>query len=170
MLTVVELTENAADRWHIVNDDVMGGVSRSRISFDEAGATFEGRLSRENEGGFAWVRTSLERTDLSECEGIAVRAEGGGDTFQLRLRTDDAGPEISYRARFRAPEGDVRMIRVPFSGFEPMRRGRAAPEAGPLDPSRVVQLGFLIADGQEGPFRLRFEWIGAYRDSESEVR
>ncbi len=45
MRTVVQLDEETADRWRIVNDGVMGGVSRSRISLDGTVATFEGEVS-----------------------------------------------------------------------------------------------------------------------------
>ena len=170
MHTVVELDEKTADRWRIVNDGVMGGLSRSRIVFDGSVATFEGEVSLENRGGFASVRTSLGRTDLSDWNGIALRVEGGGATFQLRLRTDDEWDGVAYRARFEAPVGDVQTVRVPFSAFEPAWRGRVVADAAPLDPSRIEQIGFLIADGHEGPFRLRVEGIDAYRDPDDESR
>ena len=47
-------TDEGPDRWTIVNDGVMGGLSRSRILVsDERTVVFEGRLSLENNGGFA---------------------------------------------------------------------------------------------------------------------
>ena len=103
MRNLVELHESTEDRWLVVNDGVMGGRSRSRISFEESGAVFEGNVSLENDGGFASVRTSLPDSDLSDWDGIAVRVEGGGRTFQLRVRTDDAWDGIAYRARFETP-------------------------------------------------------------------
>ena len=40
--------------WNIVNDDVMGGISRSSLSMnDENNLIFSGYLSLENNGGFA---------------------------------------------------------------------------------------------------------------------
>jgi monofunctional biosynthetic peptidoglycan transglycosylase len=168
MRTVVQLDEETADRWRIVNDGVMGGVSRSRLSLDGTVATFEGEVSLENNGGFASVRTSLDRTDLSDWDGIALNVEGGGDTFQLRLHTDDEWDGIAYRAHFDTPDGAVRTVRVPFSAFQPTRRNRVLVGVPPLDRSRIDQIGFLIADGHEGAFRIRVEWIGAYRDTETD--
>jgi monofunctional biosynthetic peptidoglycan transglycosylase len=168
MLTVVELDEEAGRSWQVVNDGVMGGLTRSRISFDECAATFEGTVSLANNGGFASVRTWLGPTDLSDWDGIALSLDGGGRTFQLRLRTNDAWDGVAYRARFVAPDGEPRIVRVPFSAFQPTRRGRVLGDAEPLDPSRIEQIGFLIADGHQGDFRLRVEWIRAYRVAEPE--
>jgi monofunctional biosynthetic peptidoglycan transglycosylase len=166
MHTFVELDEKTGERWRIVNDTVMGGVSHSRVFFAGRVLTFEGEISRENGGGFASVKVPLPPTDLSDRDGIALRAEGGGDTFHLRLRTDDGRDGIAYQAGFEAPDGGARTLHVPFSAFLPTFRGRVLPNAEPLDPSRIGQIGFLIADGHEGPFRLRVEQIGAYRDTE----
>jgi monofunctional biosynthetic peptidoglycan transglycosylase len=164
MRTLLEVGRDARDRWQIVNDGVMGGLSRSRITRDDSGATFEGEVSLANGGGFASVRTSLETTDLSGWDGIAVRVEGGGLTFQLRLHAGEA-EGISYRARFTAPPDRVRTVRVPFSAFEATWRGRPLPHAEPLDLSRISRIGFLVADGHSGPFRLRIESIRAYRET-----
>jgi hypothetical protein len=166
MLAVVELEEEAEGRWRVVDDGVMGGLSRSHISLDEGTATFEGTVSLENNGGFASVRTHLGPTDLGDWDGIALRLEGCGRTFQLRLRTDNAWDGVAYRARFVAPDGEPRIVRVPFSAFQPTRRGRVLEGVAPLDSSRIEQIGFLIGDGQPGEFRLRLEWIRAYRDGE----
>lgn len=163
MRSLVDFEDSPADTWQVVNDGVMGGLSRARFSVDESTATFEGDVSLENGGGFASVRTRLEPVDLSRWDGIALRVEGGGKTFHLRLRTDDESDGIAYRASFVAPAGEARQVRVPFSAFEPTWRGRVPEGAPPLDPSRIEQIGFLISDEQAGPFRLQVEWIRAYR-------
>ena len=41
-------------RWMVINDDVMGGISQSRIELSPAAtALFSGQLALENNGGFA---------------------------------------------------------------------------------------------------------------------
>jgi monofunctional biosynthetic peptidoglycan transglycosylase len=51
--------------------------------------------------------------------------------------------------------------RVRFADLVPYRRGRTVPEAPPFDPSQLRTIGFLIADEQDGPFRLEVGWIRA---------
>ena len=45
------------DRWQVVNDSVMGGISTSEVVEKRAGAvSFRGELSLENNGGFTSAR------------------------------------------------------------------------------------------------------------------
>lgn len=163
MRTILEFEEPRPELWQVLDDGVMGGMSRSRISFDGSEALFEGEVSLENQGGFASVRTDLGLTDLGAFDGLAIRAEGQGLRFQLRLRIDADEDGVSYAAGFDAPDGEPKQVRIPFSSFRPTRRGEIVADAPPLDPALVHQLGFLIADGHQGPFRLRVEWVRAYR-------
>ena len=59
---LIDFAAGPEGRWMVVNDGVMGGVSRSTIRRgDDVGtAVFEGTLSLENNGGFASVRTPIE--------------------------------------------------------------------------------------------------------------
>ena len=48
--------------WYIVNDDVMGGISKSYLSInEEKNLIFNGYLSLENNGGFASSRLSFNK-------------------------------------------------------------------------------------------------------------
>ena len=49
----------AVDDWAVINDRLMGGMSRSKMRHGPAGhAVFEGTVSRERNGGFASARSS----------------------------------------------------------------------------------------------------------------
>ncbi|MBZ0268341.1 CIA30 family protein [bacterium] len=156
--------------WRIVNDGVMGGLSRGRVSAGASGLLFEGDVSLANGGGFASVRTAIPETDLSTWDGLELHADSGGKTFQLRLRTDEEWDGVAYRATFRLPSGAAGVVRLPWSAFRATWRGREQPEAAPLDPSRIAQVGFLISGGQDGAFRLQVDWIRAYRGTERASR
>ena len=152
-----------ADRpgpWTAVHDRVMGGASRGGIRLTERGTgLFTGVISLANRGGFASVRTVPGRTDLSGCDGLELRARGDGRTYQLRLRTDDSLDGIAYRAEFATREGEWITVRLPFDLFRPTFRGRKPRDAPPLDVSRIRQAGFLLADGQAGPFALEIDFV-----------
>ena len=76
--------------WMIVNDGVMGGISESRLSLYLQGfLVFEGRVSLEFGGGFASVRSMLNRLDADPYDGILIRFKGDGKRYQLRLRQGD---------------------------------------------------------------------------------
>ena len=149
--------------WQIINDGVMGGISRSEIAFTEHGSgLFQGVLSLENNGGFASVRQSGRSIDLSRYDGLQLQVTGDGRSYQLRLKTDNRFDGVSYRYRFTTKPGKQITVSAPFADFEPVFRGRIVPDALPLDPAKIEQIGFLIADQKAGPFRLEIEWIKSF--------
>jgi len=155
--------------WRIVNDGVMGGLSSSRITRTDRGTwIFAGDLSLENNGGFASVRCDLARRDLSDYAGLALRVRGDGRAYRLRLRTNDRFDGVAYQAGFTTIEAEWTNVRIPFADFAPSYRGRAAPEAGPLDTAEICQLGLMIADGEQAGFSLEVMWIRALRNAADE--
>ena len=145
--------------WRSIDDPVMGGVSGSTFEATEAGAAFTGTVSLKQGGGFASVRAPESTYDLSGHEGLRLRLRGDGKRYWLTTYTVSGGP-ISYRASLQPPT-DWRTVAVRFDDFVPYRRGTTVPDAPPFDPAQVRTLGFLIADEQDGPFRLEVAWIRA---------
>jgi NAD(P)-dependent dehydrogenase (short-subunit alcohol dehydrogenase family) len=141
--------------WRITNDGVMGGLSRSRVHTENATLLFEGDLSRENNGGFASVLGALD-TPLRPFRGIRLTVRGDGRQYQLRLRTDDDASGIAWRALFEAgPE--PRRISLTPADFEPVFRGRPVTDAPALTDVTIRHLGFMLAGGEPGAFRLTVE-------------
>ena len=152
------------DDWLIVNDGVMGGLSKSRfILSDNNTAVFSGNVSLENNGGFASTRTKAMRFRLDGFKGIQFRVKGDGKRYQFRIRTDDRFDGVAYRYHFETDMGRWQTISVPFDKCVPVLRGRILPDVEPVSPKDIQQVGFLISDRQSGDFRLEIQWIKGYR-------
>jgi monofunctional biosynthetic peptidoglycan transglycosylase len=150
-------------RWVAVHDTVMGGRSAGGLTRSEDGhLVFRGDLSLENNGGFASVRTLPRELGLADRTGLILRVRGDGRTYQLRLRLDDRFDGVAWRHRFATTAGQWTLVTVPFSVCEPVWRGRRVAGQGPLEPTRIRQVGFLLADKQPGPFQLEIARIAAY--------
>lgn len=151
--------------WYILNDDVMGGISKSTFARGEDGvAVFEGQLSLENNGGFASVRTGRNEYDLDGAKGLRIRVRGDGREYALSaLCTDGRGRTGSWRKRFTAPAGEWAVIDVPFEEMVLNIRGRRFPDVGPPKLDEVTGFSMLIGDKNTEPFRLEMDWIAAYR-------
>jgi monofunctional biosynthetic peptidoglycan transglycosylase len=162
--TIIDFSSpDEQDRWEIINDVVMGGVSSSRISLSgNKLALFYGEVSLENYGGFASLRTHLREFNLKGYMGLIVRIKGDGKSYRLRLRTDDSYEGIAYQSPFSTEQDKWMIVRLPFNAFTPVFRGRVIKDAPPLDISAVRRIGFMIADKQAGPFHLEIEWVKAY--------
>lgn len=165
---LLDFTRDDAPRLAPVDDVVMGGRSASRFRFSgEGSGIFEGRVSLANGGGFASLRGTIENTDLSDCAGVRLRVRGDGKRYRLTLRNDRRLSGVNWMQSFRPDAGEWVEVTLPFSGFEPSVRGRRPADPPPLDPARIRQVGLMIADGQEGPFRLEVGWIRGWDGSEA---
>jgi len=152
--------------FHPIGDQVMGGVSSTMLFQEGDHCVFSGKVSLENFGGFASVRSFPSRYDLGKFEGLELEGKGDGKKYKLSLTTDLRFDSVVYQARFTPAEGKWSVTRFPFSDFIPTFRGDQVSGAPPLDTSRIVTLGLLISDRQEGEFRLEVRKIGAYPRSE----
>ena len=146
--------------WQIVNDDVMGGLSTSRFQFlTNGGAVFSGVVSLENNGGFASVRTSPVRENLSGLNAFVLRVRGDGRRYKFTVRTESGFDTPIYQCAFRTKRGECQEHRLLFKDFVPTFRGRVLTDVPPLDPAKVMSVGFLISEKQDGPFQIDLSWI-----------
>ena len=138
----------------------MGGISVSRIDYDSHGhAVFSGIVSFANNGGFASVRCRVIAPCRNRITAYALTVRGDGKTYKLSLRVAPEFDGVSYQAKFQAAPDDWLRIQLPLTDFVPTWRGRPVPDAPILDTTKVQQIGLLIADRQEGPFRMEIQSI-----------
>ncbi len=147
--------------WEVVNDGVMGGLSRSSISMTKGLLVFRGEVSLENNGGFASVRSAPDRQNLAGFDAFIVRARGDGKRYKFTVRTETGFDTPLYQCAFTTKRGEWEEHRLPFREFVPTFRGRVLTNVPPLNPAGVVSVGLLISDKQEGPFKLELAWIKA---------
>ncbi len=156
-------SKDTSGEWYIVNDDVMGGVSRSTMKLNTDGtATFSGTLSPENYGGFASVRVMVDAGAETEYRGVKVRIRGDGNIYNLRFRTDKNFDGYAYQAKIRSKDGEWTEHEVPFKDFAPTFRGRTLTGKPVLASSDIAQFGILIADKQFGAFSVDIDWVKFY--------
>jgi monofunctional biosynthetic peptidoglycan transglycosylase len=152
------------NNWFVVNDGVMGGLSKSEIvSTGSNTAVFRGTVSLDNNGGFASTRTIPQQYNLAGYNGVIVRLKGDGKKYQFRLRMDDRFDGISYRYPFTTDTDKWIIIRIPFSQCVPVFRGRILDGVEPLSANKIQQIGFLISDKQAGSFKIEIDTIKAYK-------
>ena len=140
-----------------VNDGVMGGISQSKLSQDKLGMLFEGQVSLENKGGFASMRSKVKF--LQDTQAIELSAMGDGKLYKLILRTTLA-QRITYESDFLA-EKSWQIHRFKSNQFKSTFRGRAI-NAPALSFSDVIEFGILIANNQEGIFKLQLQSLQSF--------
>ena len=140
----------------IVNDGVMGGVSQSSLQPDPEGMFFEGVVSLANNGGFASIRFPASFPQQTNSLELVVRGES--KRYKFILRTEKAF-QVVYESDFLASV-TWQPHRFNAEEFKSSFRGRLV-QAPPLSFSDVSEVGILIADQQEGNFRLQIKTLTA---------
>lgn len=150
-------TNEIQEGWQVVNDGVMGGLSRGKIEYGESALKFSGTLSLKNNGGFSWAQYDLQNT-----------LDGNENHFKMRIRTDDH--EYSLTARIAnernyhfeseaiCTNGEWQEITIATASMIKTWRGRTFDEY--LDMStEMSEIGLILKDKKEGPFAVEIDWI-----------
>lgn len=156
----------ATDKWRLVTDGVMGGVSRGETGMIEADGKscieLKGNVSTENNGGFIQVAMDIDKQQAkmaSQHAGITLEVKGNSEKYNLHMRTSDLWfPWQAYRATFEAgPEWQT--VRLPFELFQPYKTGTA------LNLAHLKRIG-IVAIGREFDADICIANVGFYPDQE----
>jgi monofunctional biosynthetic peptidoglycan transglycosylase len=159
--------KDAAARWQIVNDDVMGGVSTSRAKVTEDHhLMFSGVLSLANNGGFASVRSRPSSLGLTPGDALRIRLRGDGRDYTLNLYLRQRRTAFSYRAEIQTNRDEWLELTLPLKEFRATSFGSPVRNAGPVNPASVDGIGFMISDKKSGRFQLEIESIEIVRNPE----
>ena len=153
-----------AGRWTIVNDGVMGGLSQSNVQLDANALLFSGTVSLKNNGGFVSLRSAMGEYDLSAYEYCEIRFKSNTDRkFELLIEKETPFYLPKYRAKFGGKGKEWETIRILLRDFELSRMGSTMQEG--IDPKSlqgIQRIGFILADKQEGSFRIWIDYLKFY--------
>ena len=140
----------------IVDDGVMGGRSNSNLEIVNEYVMYSGRVSIENNGGFASLRMmwpfAIEVADINKLSRVELTVKGDGKKYQFRLRTNRGFDGAAYSYSFTTVKNKIQTIEIPIEKFVPTFRGRVLSDMPKLKFFEVQQMGLLIADKQVGDF------------------
>lgn len=157
----IDMTQpSAASPWFVVNDGVMGGRSSGAPQMGERHMIYSGVINT-NGGGFSSIRYRMTPGELAGVDGLYITARGDGRNYKLSLRT-----KARYRGRLVAfqtpiPIGKTSDFQTVFASFDNMNVSLFGRALSGIDfkVEDVTELGIIIADGTDGPFRLEMTRI-----------
>jgi hypothetical protein len=120
---MIALPLNDQSRWSYFSDQVMGGVSEGRATFEQiddlAVLRLTGEVRTANRGGFIQARAKLDTTLPTNAQGVILDARGNNQTYFVHLRTTRTlFPWQFYQASFEVSE-TWQEVRIPFENFAP---------------------------------------------------
>lgn len=157
-MTLFDFSEKQdLNSWKIVNDGVMGGISSSSIEITAEGhGLFSGKVSTQNNGGFASVRCSLSAIEITDKTKVCLRIKGDGKNYQFRIK-EDKNTYYSYITTF-STSGEWETISIDLNDFYPSFRGRKLSQSN-FNHDIIKQVSFLIANKKNESFKLEIDKI-----------
>jgi len=154
--------ENTASGWQAVNDGVMGGKSSGGSEVQGSLLVFEGILNTDG-GGFSSVRTPVNPGDLAGAEGLTLRVKSDGRAYRVTMRTDKKNlfRPVSFNIDIpRSKAGEWETVTARFDTVKASVWGRSLSGVA-FNPAKINEIGIIIADGRDGPFRLEVRSISS---------
>ena len=152
--------EKEGSRWYIINDDVMGGLSRSQGELTENTMIFTGTISLDNNGGFASVRNRFGKYDLSQFEKVRIKYKCNNRDFALILENTEYWWQPYHKYTFTSDSDEWVTAEFNLSDFKEYAVGRFNGDyMNKKDLEKVIRIGFILFDKKEGPFNLEVDYI-----------
>ena len=144
--------ETSLKGWMIVNDDVMGGISKSNLMKNNDGnGVFFGNISTAYNGGFASIRYNCKRQYINEYKNLVLRIKGDKKEYQFRIKSS-VDDYYSYVYTFKT-SGEWEFITIPLDSMYPSYRGRRLNMKN-FNKNYLEQISFLIGNKRNENFKL----------------
>lgn len=152
-------TEN---KWRIVNDDVMGGLSSSKAVIKDDKIIFSGNLSLENNGGFASLRSPVKDYDFSKFKGLEIRLKTDGKRYSILMKETANFSGYFYTNTFDTKTDEWSIVQIPFDQFIHNFFGQEINSGKKIPLDKIKEISLLIGDKQSGEFKAEIDYIMLY--------
>ena len=159
-ITIFDFSERSNFKkgtWYQTNDDVMGGISTSKMELDEYGnGVFSGVVSTANNGGFAMTRLPTNIKIPKSYTKLVIYLQGDGKKYQCRLKSKKY-QRFWYVKSFQT-SGAKEKIEIPLKDFYPSFRGYQL-DMENFHEDILREIAFLIGNKKNESFTLKINKI-----------
>ena len=153
-------TEN---KWRIVNDGVMGGLSSSKaIVNDDNKIIFSGNVSLENNGGFASLRSAVKDYNFENFSGLEIKIKGDGKRYSISMKETTYFNGYFYTTFFETKNDEWITLKISFNQFKLYYFGQETKSNKKLPLNNIKEISLSIGDKQEGNFITEIDYIKLY--------
>lgn len=149
-----------AEKWVLINDNVMGGKSAGSFNVKDNYLHFTGMTSLENNGGFSKIRSENIDYSLDAADEITIRLKGDGRKYTFLFDTSVLFFRPSYWHDIQTKEGEWQEITMKTADFYETKMGNpTGKKISKRKLKKVKRIGFIIYDKKAGPFDLKIDYI-----------
>jgi hypothetical protein len=150
------------DKWRIVNDGVMGGLSSSNAVVKDDKIVFSGNVSLENNGGFASLRSPVKDYNFEKFSGIEIKIKGDGKLYSISMKETTYFNGYFYTSSFETKKDEWIVVQIPFNEFKLYYYGKETSSNKKIPLNNIKEISLLIGDKQEGQFKAEVDYIKLY--------
>jgi len=154
---------STTNKWRIVNDGVMGGLSSSKVIVKNDKIMFSGNVSLENNGGFASLRSPVMDYNFEKFSGIEIKIKGDGKRYSISMKETTYFTGLFYTFTFETKKDEWIVVLILFNQLKPHYFGKKMKSGKQLTTNNVKEISLLIGDKQEGNFTAEIDYIKLYK-------
>ncbi len=147
------------NKWRIVNDGVMGGLSSSKVNVEDDKIIFSGNVSIENNGGFASLRSPIKDYNFENFSGIEIKIKGDGKRYSISMKETTYFSGYFYTSTFETKKDEWVTIKISFDQSKLYYFGKELKPDKKIPLYNIKEISLLIGDKQEGSFNAEIEYI-----------
>ncbi|MCI4671922.1 MAG: CIA30 family protein [Bacteroidia bacterium] len=153
-------SQKSGKNWMVINDGVMGGLSRGGLQFSENSLQFSGNVSLANNGGFSSLKSPFGSFDLGDAQIVEIRYRSKGYAIALTLENYPQFYMPYYKLILKDTKGEWQTLKVDVKEFKAYRLGQAFDQSiTPEKLASVIRIGFITSEKREGDFDMEVDYL-----------
>jgi NADH dehydrogenase [ubiquinone] 1 alpha subcomplex assembly factor 1 len=155
---------NSAEKnqeWVLLSDNIMGGITKSKIEYTDNSVLLSGNISLDNYGGFSSIKTQYKSFDLSQFNAIKIKFKSTNQKFVFTLEDDQDWTQPNYINEFSSKKDETwEEATIYFKDFKEIIIGQPTGNIMKFRSLKnIVRLGIMTKEKKEGPFSLEVDYI-----------
>lgn len=150
----------SGSEWSIVNDGVMGGLSRGKVDFSNNSLIFSGEVSLENNGGFTSFRSPYRRFNLESFQYIEVRYRSEGLNCAFQLNQNQRFWRPNHKLSLPTTDNEWTTVKVALSELNEYQMGqKTGYKMSNTALRNTIRLGLITDSKSAGSFTIEIDYI-----------
>jgi len=159
---VMKVDYNASEiqEWKVINDGVMGGLSRGSTVSTEEGVLFSGNVSLANNGGFTSYRGPYRNYDLSAFNKLVIRYKSEGIAVAFQMSVDTRFYIPNYKIGLSNTTNEWVTTTYDLIDFKQYQLGNFTGKSfSQQNKKEIIRFGFITNEKKEGDFKFEIDFI-----------
>jgi NADH dehydrogenase [ubiquinone] 1 alpha subcomplex assembly factor 1 len=153
--------QNQIKNWVLLSDNIMGGVSKSKLDYTENTMVLSGNISLDNFGGFSSVKTTFGKYDLSQFKGVKIKFKSTNQKFAFTLEDSRNWTLPNFKGNFYSDKVNIWEEKtIYFNDFKEYQVGEPTGEKlNDNSLKNIVRMGIITTEKKEGPFSIEIDYV-----------